>query len=160
MYDNWAMNYIQIITLIISLLALGLSIAALLSFSKFKQISQLFFAGKKAENLEDFIITQSIKINELTVQSDYIEKSVKNLKDMQRFSIQKIGMRRYNPFNDEGGNLSFSLALLDDHHNGVVITSMHGREQNRIYAKPIKDGHSEYSLTEEELTAINESKNF
>ena len=154
------MNYIQIIILIISLLALGLSIAALLSFRKFKKLSKLFFEGKKAESLEDFIINQSVKINELSVQSDYIEKSVKNLKDVQRFSIQKIGMRRYNPFNDEGGNLSFSMAILDDHHNGIVITSMHGREQNRMYAKPIKDGQSEYSLTEEEINAINESKNF
>ena len=126
---------------------------------KLQGLRKQFFAGKNAAGLEEFIINQNKKINDLTKQAEYIEKELKNLKEQQKFSVQKIGLQRYNPFSDDGGNLSFSMALLDDHDNGVVITSMHGRDQNRIYAKPIKQGKSDFQLTAEENTAIKQSKN-
>jgi hypothetical protein len=61
---------------------------------------------------------------------------------------------RFNPFNDGGGNFSFSLALLDSHNTGIIITSMYGREQNRIYTKKIEDGKSDSPLNEEEKQAV------
>lgn len=72
--------------------------------------------------------------------------------------IRKIGLVRYNPFSDAGGDQSFALALLNDHNNGVVISSLYGREINRVYAKPIKSSESQYQLTEEEKTAIQNAK--
>jgi len=71
-------------------------------------------------------------------------------------SIQKVGMVRYNPFgkNDTGGNQSFSIALLDNDNNGFVLTSMHAREGTRVYAKPVSDGKSINTLSDEETEAI------
>lgn len=123
-----------------------------------QRMRKTFFIGKNASQLEDFIVNQNKRITELATQANYIEEALKQTKEQQRLAIQKMGVVRYNPFADNGGNLSFSLALMDDHDNGVVITSMHGRETNRIYAKPVKSGSSEFSLTEEERKAISESK--
>ena len=72
--------------------------------------------------------------------------------------IRKVGLVRYNPFSDSGGDQSFALALLDESKNGIVISSLYGREMNRVYAKRIEGGQSpKYQLTEEEKKAINEA---
>ncbi len=157
-YENEFMNILTTVSLIISILSLAAAIVAILKLAKITKISKTFFEGKQASSLEEFIINQSKKINELGAQANYIEEAVSALKEIQKNSIQKIGLARYNPFADNGGNLSFSLALLDANSNGVVITSLHGREQNRIYSKPIIAGKSEFTLTAEEEKAISSSK--
>ncbi len=80
---------------------------------------------------------------------------VKMSKKMQS-SIQRIGFIRYNPFgkNDTGGNQSFSIALLDNDKNGFVLTSMHAREGTRVYAKQVRNGASQNTLSKEEEEAI------
>lgn len=80
------------------------------------------------------------------------------IKKLQNTSVQKVGIVRFNPFRGVGGDQSFSLALLDKSNSGVVITSLYAREGNRVYGKPIKEGNSEYTLSEEEKKAIEESK--
>ena len=87
-----------------------------------------------------------------------ISNKLEELKKNNKFSIQKIGIVRFNPFKESGGDQSFSIALLDGNKDGVVITSLYGREGNRIFAKPIKKGKSEYLLTEEEKKAIEQTK--
>lgn len=72
--------------------------------------------------------------------------------------IRRVGLVRYNPFSDAGGDQSFALALLDEHKDGVVISSLYGREMNRVYAKRIEKGQSaKHQLTEEEKQAISEA---
>lgn len=156
-----AMNTILYISLwVVAGLALIVGVLTFIQNLALQKMRKTFFAGKQASDLEEFIIKQNSKLNDLHTRADYIEEAINNLKNMQKLSIQKIGMVRYNPFADDGGNLSFSIALLDEHQNGVVITSMHGRESNRIYAKPIKQGKSEFTLTQEEQQAISSSTNF
>lgn len=83
-----------------------------------------------------------------------MRKEVENLRKINVSSIQKVGMVRYNPFSDVGGDQSFSVALLDANNNGIVITSLFSREGNRVYGKPINNAQSEYSLSDEEKKAI------
>ena len=64
---------------------------------------------------------------------------------------------RYDAFEDVGGRLSFSCALLDDNGTGVVMTSINGRHDTRVYAKPVSEGHSPYSLSIEEEEAIRQA---
>ena len=67
----------------------------------------------------------------------------------------KMGLTRYNPFEDLGGDQSFILCLLDQHNSGVIITSLHNRDLTRVYAKPIKNGEGEnFSLSKDEKSAI------
>jgi Protein of unknown function (DUF4446) len=74
--------------------------------------------------------------------------------DAHRFSLQKFGVVRYNAFEEMGGNLSFSLAILDDHGDGIVLTSINGRADSRTYAKPIKGLSSAHTLSDEEREAV------
>ena len=77
--------------------------------------------------------------------------------DLQRtlgYSVQWVGMVRFNPFRDTGGNQSFALALADAHGDGIVLSSLHRRDVTRVYAKPLLAWQSTHPLTEEELEAI------
>ena len=72
-------------------------------------------------------------------------------------AVRHVGLVRYDAFEDVGGRLSFSCALLDDHGTGVVMTSINGRQDTRVYAKPIAEGHSSYNLSVEEEEAIRQA---
>jgi hypothetical protein len=69
-------------------------------------------------------------------------------------SVRRVGLLRYDAFEDVGGRLSFSCALLDEHGNGVVLTSINGRQETRVYAKPVAGGASSHNLSLEEEEAI------
>ena len=78
-------------------------------------------------------------------------------------SIQKVGLVRFNAFQNVGSDLSFALALLDREDDGIVLNGIYGSESSNIYAKPIKNGESTYQLSEEEKEAIkiaSQEKNF
>ena len=77
-----------------------------------------------------------------------------SLKQVQEKAISKVGLLRFNPFGEIGGNQSFSVALLNNEDSGVVITSHYGKDTQRIYAKLITKGKSEYSLSKEEEKVI------
>ncbi len=87
------------------------------------------------------------------------DKKLQILEKNSKFFLQKVGIIRFNPFSEVGSNQSFSIALLDNNNDGVVITSLYSREENRVYGKPIKNGISEYSLSKEEIRAIKRAKN-
>ena len=73
---------------------------------------------------------------------------------LSRFALQRFSLVRYDAFEDMGGRLSFSAALLDDHGDGIVFTSINGRTETRTYAKPITRLSSSHNLSDEERAAI------
>lgn len=73
--------------------------------------------------------------------------------------IQKVGILRYSAFKDTGSDLSFTLALLDQNNDGIVLNGIYSREMSNIYAKPIKNGTSTYTISEEEKEAIKRAMN-
>jgi len=98
------------------------------------------------------------ELKKLKKQLEGLSQETLDLKEKNRFSLQRVGIVRFNPFNEVGSNQSFSAALMDENNNGLVITSLYSREENRVYGKPIKNGVSEYSLSDEEKRAIEEAK--
>ena len=78
-------------------------------------------------------------------------------KDLIEGAVRRVGLIRYDAFEDVGGRLSFSCALLDERGNGVVVTSINGRQDTRVYAKPITEGKSSYNLSVEEEEAIRQA---
>lgn len=78
-------------------------------------------------------------------------------KDLIEGAVRRVGLIRYDAFEDVGGRLSFSCALLDERGNGVVVTSINGRQDTRVYAKPITEGKSAYNLSVEEEEAIRQA---
>ena len=88
-----------------------------------------------------------------------ISQELAELKKNNKKNLQKVGMVRFNPFKEGGGDQSFSIAVLDALDNGFVITSLYSNAANRVYAKPIMNGASSYSLSQEEKEAINKAIN-
>jgi len=113
-----------------------------------------FFNGKKASDLEGVLFEE---IKRLKKAEDNIKKLLEFSKELEKItkkSIQKIGVIRFNPFKETGGDQSFVVALLDYQDNGLVISSLYTREGTRIYSKPIENGQSKYPLSKEELEAL------
>src|SRR5436189_2639794 len=72
-------------------------------------------------------------------------------------AVQRVALLRYDAFEDVGGRLSFTCALLDERGDGVVVTSINGRQDTRVYAKPVHRGTSEYNLSEEEQEGVGDA---
>jgi len=88
-----------------------------------------------------------------------LSRELENLKEASKFSVQKVGMVRFSPYKEVGGDQSFSIALLDADNSGIVISSLFSRTDNRVYGKPIVNGQSKYLLSEEEKQAIEKANN-
>lgn len=145
------------IALILAALALILGGYCLWQITLINKLKKAFFAGEKALSLESVIYSLKQELADSRGQEAALLESLNRLKKDFAFAVQKVGLVRFNPFNDGGGNFSFSLALLDQHDTGIIITSMYGREQNRIYTKKIDQGKCEIKLTEEEQMAVAEA---
>jgi hypothetical protein len=94
------------------------------------------------------------KLDAFNRRVDEIGAEQQQLAERDRLALSRFHMVRYDAFEDMGGRLSFSAALLDDHGDGVVLTSINGRSETRTYAKPIRNYSSDHNLTDEEGEAI------
>lgn len=94
------------------------------------------------------------RVDQLTQRVDALNALHRELEEVTRRSVQKVGVVRFNPFADSGGDQSFAIALLDSNGTGVVISSLHGRTETRIFAKHVVAGRSRHQLSEEEHDAI------
>lgn len=87
-----------------------------------------------------------------------LESQLEAMDERSRGAVQHVGVVRFNPFEDTGSNQSFALALLDDRANGIVVSSLHSRQNTRLYLKLIADGRSETALSEEENEALRRAR--
>ena len=104
--------------------------------------------------LDEVLDTQRQGIEGLSRRLDGVTTLQRELDAAAKLALQRVGVVRYNPFQDSGGDQSFALALLDHAGTGIVISSLHGRAETRIFAKQIENGRSVHSLSEEEQQAI------
>ena len=117
-----------------------------------------FFLGKKAKDLEETISILEEDILKLKRSKETTEQELEDIKKKLKRSIRGLGIIRFNPFKDQGSNQSFAISMLDEESNGVVLSSLYSRERMSIFAKPIKNGRSDYELTEEEENAVKKAK--
>ncbi len=143
-----------VIDAVLALVGIGLLVYAIAVLRRVRRTRSSFADQSKPADLEEILGRFALKIKVLEGESQTLREQVKSLRHHTGTTVQKIGLVRFNSFADEGGNLSFCCALLDEHDNGVILTSMHGRQQNRIYAKHIKGGASETPLSDEERQAM------
>lgn len=117
-----------------------------------------FFLGKKAQNLEDTIIMLENEIAQLGKAKNSMEKEIASINSKLKKSIRGLETVRFNPFPDQGSNQSFAIGMMNEENDGLVISSLYSRERMSIFAKPIKNGKSEYELTAEEKEALAQAK--
>ena len=147
-------NFLIISAVILILLIIGLLIT-IIKFSsinkKYKEFMKKLGDGKDIqEDLENYMY----RVERVEKQNAEILGQISSLDKDLEGCIQKVGILRYSAFQDTGSDLSFTLALLDEHDNGVVFNGIYSREMSNIYAKPIENGKSKYTLSEEEQEAI------
>ncbi len=117
-----------------------------------KRIDTMLQGGE--EDLEKVLVGQIEKVKKQEKRLEKISAEIVRLDEISQKSMQKIGIVRFNPFNEVGSDQSFSIALLDAKDSGFVITSHYGKEFSRIYGKPVEKGKSKYLLSKEEKQAI------
>ena len=139
---------------LIAIIAIGLSLLAIVFV-----ILGGAKGGDRASNLsgDDAVGALLGKIDRLEQAVRTLNATDKRQQVQIEGSVRRVGVLRYDAFEDVGGRLSFSCALLDDYGSGVVMTSINGRQDTRVYAKPISEGRSSYNLSQEEAEAIRQA---
>jgi hypothetical protein len=113
--------------------------------------------GGDGRSLESTLHTTLAKVDALSSAVERLAAEVSVLGAVQRKAVQRTGLVRYNPFEDTGGNQSFAVALLDADGDGVVVSSLHARQNTRVYAKAVAGGRSEAALSDEEAEALRQA---
>ncbi len=124
-------------------------------FFRQQQNLQKVTRGGKKESIVELLSEVLETEKNLSRNLHEVNKKVEGLIFDSQLYIQKIGLVRFNPFNDTGGDQSFILALIDAENSGVVISGLHTRNGTRWYAKKVENGHGvEHELSSDELKAI------
>jgi len=134
-----------------------LSVSLLISNRKMKKRYDLMMKDADKGSLEDMIRSYQRKVDTSYVDTKLAVEEIKLLSNQINHCIQKVGVVRYKAFDDVGSDLSYSVAMLDNKNDGVVITSIFGRNMSTSYAKPISKGTSKYALSDEENYAMNKA---
>ncbi|HSR35143.1 MAG TPA: DUF4446 family protein [Anaerolineae bacterium] len=143
-----------VVALILALLALVGVVFLLARQQRLLGQYQHMMAGTSGGNLETMLNDHIAQVRGTAARVEIVDDLAHRLEKAAFFSLQHLGVVRYNPFHDTGGDQSFAIALVDGHGNGVVLSSLHARDATRVYAKPLQKWESNYSLTEEEKQAI------
>jgi hypothetical protein len=122
--------------------------------SKLDKRIALLTAGGNGTSLESTLEAHIDKVYAVARELGEVEVRTAVLERAQRFAFQRLGLVRYNPFEDTGGNQSFALALLDEFGDGFIVSSLHTRTATRVYGKAISKGKAEAALSEEEAEAL------
>jgi hypothetical protein len=145
---------LAVVALLLALLALVGVVFLLARQQRLLGQYQQLMTGTSGGNLEAVLNDHITQVHETMARVESVDQVTRRLEKAARYSLQHLGVVRFNPFHDTGGDQSFAIALVDGHGNGVVLSSLHSRDVTRVYAKPLLKWESTYSLTDEEKQAI------
>lgn len=149
-----------IIILLGIILLLLLYITNSIKLSKLRKSYKQFMKKLgKGEQIDEILKKYIDTVEKVQENQEEIENYCSKLDENMNTCMQKIGLVRYSAFKDTGSDLSFTLAILDKYNDGIVLNGIYSREMSNIYAKPVKDGKSTYTLSEEEKEAIEKAIN-
>lgn len=148
--------YMIYITLGLAVLVLILIIIITVNVVKMNKLKKRFekFMSKEDVNLEELLVQYTKKLNVLLQNEEEMQTSIEHMEKVIKDCIQKVGVVRYQAIQNMGADLSYTIALLNENDDGVVLNGIYGRDGCYTYAKPIKEGKSSYNLSEEEEQAI------
>lgn len=150
----------SIIILVLAVIIFLLFISQVILFRRFKDVNQryrLLTRGPSGADLEEILQKYAGDVKKLKAKEQELKREQDILKEQVAQCVHNPGLIRFNAFDNMGSDLSFSMALLDRRGDGVVLTGLYGRDETRIYAKPIRKGTSDYSLADEEVKAVQRS---
>ena len=151
---NLDIGIVLLVIAVILLAILVLSIVNICSISKLNKKYKKFMTGKSAKSLENEIVGLFEDNKFLRSSIEKNKKDIRILYKNMESTFQKLGIIKYDAFNQMGGKLSFCIALLDENDNGFIINSVHSSEGCYSYTKQIIRGQSDIDLGKEEKQAL------
>ena len=116
-----------------------------------------FMDGENGVNIERKLAVEVKEIREATASLDDLFARQEIIQKTQSNTFQKIGFVKYNAFENIGNDSSFALTLLDGNNNGICLSSIYGRNESRVFSKPIYHGRASVALSQEEQDSLNEA---
>jgi hypothetical protein len=150
-------NYEPVIMLglfIVLIILIFLQVLNRVELNRMEKRYKRLMKGSMGKNIEEMLVEYNNKVDETLVTAKHIEDLYSDVDGRLKKCVQKFSVVRYRAFDDVGSDLSFSIALLDEKNDGVVLTGIYGRNECTTFAKPVENGISKYDLSEEEKTAI------
>jgi hypothetical protein len=148
-----------LIALVILVLALlGTVIWLIIKLRRLEVHYRALTTGADGENLAEILESHTQRVGAAVERTGELDTLARQLERDGRRHVQRVGFLRFNPFRDAGGDQSFALALADEAGNGVVLSSLHGRDGSRVYGKPLATWESPYPLTDEEKMVITQAR--
>jgi hypothetical protein len=160
-FNAWVTANIGWLFLLLAAAVVALGVALVVLASRLHQAQARYaalIAGTGGGNLQAVLDAHVARVQAATEEVREVSLLARRLERDGRVHFQKFGFLRFNPFRDAGGDQSFALALADQDGNGVVLSSLHGRDGTRVYGKPLVAWESTYPLTEEEQQAIKRAR--
>lgn len=152
-------EYAFIVMCLLIVILLILNVLNNIKLSKLnKKYKEFMVRLGNGTNIEDILRKYISKVDQVDSDNKEIMEFCNNINNNMQKCFQKIGIVRYNAYQDVGSDLSFTLAILDNKNNGVVLNGIYSRDMSNIYAKPIINGESKYTLSEEEKEALKIAK--
>lgn len=140
--------------ILITLILIILVFCLYLNVNKLQVKYKKMMRGSKNGNLEEVIQEYYNRFDNISSQFGKLSGSIVDINKKIEGCIQKFSIKRYKAFENVGSDLSFSIALLDEKNNGVILTGIYGREESTTYAKPVDAGISRYELSMEEKSVL------
>ena len=151
------MDNLALVVGVMGIVIIGLVVVAIVQSRRLKQATGAYrslVSDGQGESLQQLLAAHIGKVVEVGTKLEQLTELHEYLELRSRGSLQHIGLVRFNPFDDTGSDQSFVIALLDDRRDGIVLSSLHGRGQTRVFAKPVESGESTHQLSDEEAQAI------
>ena len=149
-------NYMGYLVLGLSTLVFILIIIMIVNAVKMNKMRKRLdkFMSKEDINLEELLVQYTKKLNNLLEHDKEMQTSIEHMEKTVKNCVQKVGVVRYQAIPNMGADLSYTVALMDENNDGVVLNGIYGRDGCYTYAKPLEQGKSSYNLSEEEEQAI------
>ncbi|OGE85522.1 MAG: hypothetical protein A3J48_00185 [Candidatus Doudnabacteria bacterium RIFCSPHIGHO2_02_FULL_46_11] len=152
------MQPLLIVSLVLTVLALILSAWNFWSARRNLAWIQKLFTETGHEQFGEVLLSHQRQLRRDQESLKALDERLKQVEGQSVFLLNQVGLVRYNPFSDSGGNMSFSLALINDNGDGAIITGLHSREGMRMYSKSVKNYKSDQVLTDEEIEAVDRAR--
>ena len=145
-------------SIIVNVILIIFCIVNYIKLSKVKKEYKSFMKKLgKGDNIDEMLKEYITNVEKVSEQNEELKAKYEKIEEEKTKCIQKVGMVRYSAFKNVGSDLSFALAMLDEKNNGVLLNGIYSTESSNIYAKPVENGITNYTITEEEKEAINKA---
>ena len=155
--NQWLLDNAALVAGAVLVALIGLSAANLVLARRLSRATAAYRAilhESTGTSLGEALDSQAGRVESAHQRLTELDERYAQLETRSRGSLQHVGLVRFNPFSDTGSDQSFAIALLDDEGSGIVVSSLHGRDGTRIFAKPIRAGQATHPLSAEEQQAL------